>query len=107
MASLAAVAVEAVAKLVCKLKELRTATFRRCNVADENRVEQGVPLEDMESFEMRNRLGTGQASGSTNDNPDSPTTTTSTGSGTLTPGSEENSENHGMNAVKESNMRVS
>jgi hypothetical protein len=100
MASLAAVAVEALAKIVCKLKELRTVTSWRCNVADENRVEQGVPLEDMESFEMRNRLGTGQASGSTNDNPNSPTTTTSTESGTLTPGSDENLENQGMNIVQ-------
>jgi len=100
MASLAALAVEALAEIVCKLKELRTATSRRCNVADENIAEQGVPLEDMESCGMRNRLGTGQASGNTNDNPDSPTTTTSTESGTLTPGSHENSENQGMNTVQ-------
>jgi hypothetical protein len=100
MASLAAVAGGTLAKIVRKLKELRATTSRRYNVADENSAEQGLPLENMESFGMRNRLGTDQASGSSNENPDSPTATTSGESGTLTPGSDENSDNQGMNTVQ-------
>ena len=48
MAPVAADVVGALAKIVRKLKELRTAATKRCNVADENRAEQGVPLEDMD-----------------------------------------------------------
>ena len=100
MESFTAVAVGALAKLARKLKELRTAATRRCNVADENRAEQGVPLEDMDRSGIRNRLSSAQASGSANDNPDSPSTTSGE-SGTITPGSDENSENQGMNAVQQ------
>jgi hypothetical protein len=100
MASLATVAGETLAKIVRKLKQLRATASRRCNVADENSAEQGLPLENMENFGMRNRLGTDQASGSSNENSDSPTATTSGDSGTLTPGSDENSENQGMNNVQ-------
>jgi hypothetical protein len=100
MESLTLVATEALTRIVCKLKELQTAATRRCNVADENRAEQGIHLENMDGSGMRNRLASGQASGSTNDNPDSPSTT-SGDSGTMTPGSDENLESQGMIAVYE------
>jgi hypothetical protein len=67
-------------------------TSRRCNVADEDRAEQGIPLENMETSGMRNRLGSSQASASANASPESPSTASGE-SGTLTPGSEDNSEN--------------
>jgi hypothetical protein len=90
----------ALAKIVRKLKELRTAATKRCNVADENRAEQGVPLEEMDESGMRHRLASGQASGSSNDNPDSPSTTSGE-SGTLTPGNDENPESQGTEAFHE------
>lgn len=100
MESLTLVATEALSRIVCKLKQLRTAATKRCNVADENRAEQGIPLEDMDGSGMRNRLASGQVSGSMNDNPDSPSTT-SGASGTMTPGSDGNLEGQGMIAVHE------
>lgn len=100
MAPVAADVVGALAKIVRKLKELRTAATKRCNVADENRAEQGIPLEDMDESGMRNRLASGQASGSANDNPDSPSTTSGE-SGTMTPGNGENSESQGTDAAHE------
>jgi hypothetical protein len=100
MESLTLVATEALTRIVCKLKGLRTAATKRCNVTDENRVEQGIPLENMDGSGMRNRLASGQASGSMNDNPDSPSTTSGDG-GTMTPGSDENLGGQGMIAVHE------
>jgi hypothetical protein len=100
MESLAAVVAGALAKIVRKLRELRAAATRGCNVADDNRAEQGIPLENMDRSGMKNRLTSGQASGSANDNPESPSTTSGE-SGTITPGSDENSESQGMSAVHE------
>jgi hypothetical protein len=94
MESLPAIIAWRLAKVVRQLREPRTAGPRRRNVADENRAEQGVPLEEMDEFGLRNRLASSQASGSANDNPNSPSTT-SGGSGTLTPGSDENLERQG------------
>ncbi|KAH8799915.1 hypothetical protein F5882DRAFT_514544 [Hyaloscypha sp. PMI_1271] len=95
----------ALAKIVRRLKELRTAATKRCNVADENRAEQGVPLEEMDESGMRHRLASGQASGSANDNPDSPSTTSGE-SGTLTPGNDENPESQ-VSFVKTTWRRLS
>lgn len=54
---------------------------------------------------MRNRLASGQASGSANDNPDSPSTTSGE-SGTMTPGNGENSESQ-VSFVKTTWRRLS
>ena len=103
MESLAAGIPNALAKTVQELKELRAATTRGSNVADENSAEQGVQLEEMDGSGMRNRLASGLASGqasrSADDNPDSPSTT-SGDSGTLTPGTDDNLETQGMTLSK-------
>lgn len=99
MESFTVVAAGALAKITRTFNELQTAAKRRCNVADENRVEQGIRLEGMDEFGMRNRLASGQASGA-NNNPDSPSTTGGE-SGVMTPGTDENSESQGMNAMHE------
>jgi hypothetical protein len=100
MASLTVVAAGVLAEIVCKLKGLHKVASKRNGVADDNRAEQGMPLENMETSGMRNRLGSGQASASANDNPESPSTASGE-SGTLTPRSEDNSESQGKSFVEQ------
>jgi hypothetical protein len=100
MESLTALAARALKKFIRKLRELRTAETRRCNAADQNRLEQGMPIEDMDRSGMRNRLALGQASESANDNPESPSTMSGE-SGIITPRSDGNPESQGMLASHE------
>ncbi len=102
--ALAGATMESLTAGVRKLKEMWTAPTKRCIVADVNRAEQGIPLEEMDDSGLRSRLASGQASGqvsgSANDTPDSPSTTSGS-SGTITTGSDDNSETQGMKTVRE------
>jgi hypothetical protein len=94
MASLlkdAACALTAVVKGARKLQGLCLVVLRRCRVADEERAEAGMNLEEMQRTGVRNRRSPQQTPDRADDqaNSPAPSPTTSTTSGISTPGTGE------------------
>jgi len=90
MSALPVVAMAALAEVVRKVQAFKKIVLKRRSYANESSLEQGVTLEGMDGDGLRNRLGAGQTSGGGDESPESPTSN-STASGTMTPGSVDDS----------------